>query len=362
MKKKGLLKSIFSVENEGIHKVTTVLGIRFKVKNKYKELLGKIAIQERLLKKQDGILKHQEEQLSLYKKDFCKQKKCLEDTNKQLKDKYRQLYGVIKRTTPWARLNNFEVHLVEHCNLNCQGCNHYSPLAEKEFMDISVFRRDFARMAELTKGDVNYINLLGGEPLLHENLLDFFPIAREYFPNPTINLVSNGILLSTQSEKFWEDCKKYNITICVTKYPLENINWDKIEEKINSYGLELVYWGVNKDPIKYSWIFPMDIEGSQDATTNFLDCRDANKCIFLRDGKLFTCVEPPNIHHFNKFFGTNIPVTDRDYIDIYKAKDINEILDFLAKPIPFCKYCNVKARKYHIPWDRSKKDIKEWTL
>lgn len=353
--KKNLLKTIFSVENENLHKVTTILGVRFKVKNKYKELLCKID-------KQEKRIKSQEKKLCTYQKEFSKQKQCLEDTNTHIKEKYKQLYGIIKRTTAWARLNNFEVHLVEHCNLNCQGCNHYSPLAEKEFMDIEVFKRDFARMAELTGGDVKFINLLGGEPLLHNQLLDFFPIARQYFPNPTLNLVTNGILLPSQSEEFWEACKKYKITICVTKYPLKNINWDKIEEKLAYYDIPIVYWGVNKnEPIKYSWLFPMDVDGNQDATTNFLDCRDANKCIFLRDGKLFTCVEPPNIHHFNKYFGTDIKVTEKDYIDIYKVNDIKEILDFLAKPIPFCKYCNVKARKYHIPWDRSKKDISEWT-
>ena len=28
-----------------------------------------------------------------------------------------------------------EVHLAEHCNLNCKGCSHFSPLAEKEFIE-----------------------------------------------------------------------------------------------------------------------------------------------------------------------------------------------------------------------------------
>ena len=30
----------------------------------------------------------------------------------------------------------FEVHLVDHCNLNCKGCSHFSPVSEKKFVDV----------------------------------------------------------------------------------------------------------------------------------------------------------------------------------------------------------------------------------
>lgn len=47
--------------------------------------------------------------------------------------------------------------------------------------------------------------------------------------------------------------------------------------------------------------------------------------------------------HFNKFFDKNIPLVDKDGIDIYKAKSMKEILEFLSKPIPFCGYCKVNG-------------------
>ncbi|WP_252832299.1 hypothetical protein [Brachyspira pilosicoli] len=49
-----------------------------------------------------------------------------------------------------------------------------------------------------------------------------------------------------------------------------------------------------------------------------------------------------------------------DYIDIYKAKDYNEILQFLAKPVPFCRYCDVKKWKVVGNWRRSNRDISEY--
>lgn len=53
-------------------------------------------------------------------------------------------------------------------------------------------------------------------------------------------------------------------------------------------------------------------------------------------------------------------VTDRDYIDIYKVKNLDEILAFMAKPIPFCKYCYLSHEPILYNWAPSKKDISEW--
>ena len=33
----------------------------------------------------------------------------------------------------------FEVGIVEHCNLNCRGSSHFSPIAEPYYMDPDVF-------------------------------------------------------------------------------------------------------------------------------------------------------------------------------------------------------------------------------
>ena len=36
----------------------------------------------------------------------------------------------LDRITPKANINFVEIHLAEHCNLNCQCCSHFSQLAE----------------------------------------------------------------------------------------------------------------------------------------------------------------------------------------------------------------------------------------
>lgn len=254
----------------------------------------------------------------------------------------------------------FEVHLVEHCNLNCCGCDNFSPLAEKSFLDRMKFENDLDRLSAIFKGKAKRIYLLGGEPLLHPEIESFFEIARKYFPKTEIALITNGILLEKKNEVFWKSCKKNKIKILVTHYPIK-INEDKNWNQSKTYGVDMQYFGT-ADDYKELWCYPIDLNGLQDVDTSFGLCGRGNNCISLWEGKLFTCTMIPNIRHFNKFFQKNLIVKEDDYIDIYKNDDPKDILKRLSNPTPFCKYCNMRSFYDGIVWSTSKRDIKEWVL
>ncbi|GHV86054.1 hypothetical protein AGMMS50230_16620 [Spirochaetia bacterium] len=109
------------------------------------------------------------------------------------------------------------------------------------------------------------------------------------------------------------------------------------------------------------WHYPLDLKGQQNIAENFKYCGFANSCITLRDGRLYTCASAAHIKFFNDYFKTGLSVTEDDSIDIYKAKNAEEILNFLAAPIPFCRYCNVRGRTKGHKWNISRKDLAEWT-
>lgn len=104
----------------------------------------------------------------------------------------------------------------------------------------------------------------------------------------------------------------------------------------------------------------LDIEGKQDIFKSFIHCGEANNCIKLKDGRLFTCTRPAAVYKFNQFFGKNLEVVDEDFIDIYKAESKDEILRKLSSPIPFCRYCNVLGERRAMEWGRTSKNIEEW--
>jgi hypothetical protein len=112
---------------------------------------------------------------------------------------------------------------------------------------------------------------------------------------------------------------------------------------------------------KTMYRLPYDLEGKQNVKKSFGLCFSAIECITLKDGKLSTCKEPAQIHLFNDYFGKDLKISEDDFIDIYKANNIDEIIDFLRKPIPFCRYCNWTDSQTRLEWHVSKREISEWT-
>lgn len=269
------------------------------------------------------------------------------------KEHYSKIKSLLKKEK--YNLHGFEVHLVEHCNLGCWGCNHYSPLAEKEFLQIETFEQDIKRISKLTNRKINYLHLTGGEPLLHPDITDFFRISRKYFPVAKINLFTNGTLILKQKEHFWRNMRKYNITILATKYPI--LHWENIENKIIENKIKFEYT-IPEDSLKETWFRPLDLTGSQDKYESFMRCR-GDKCTFLYYGRLYNCPVSANVRHFAKYFGIDVKITSEDSIDIYKANNVKEILDFLARPKSVCRYCDVN-RYYEMPWKMTERKMNEW--
>ncbi|GHV96301.1 hypothetical protein AGMMS50293_26210 [Spirochaetia bacterium] len=262
---------------------------------------------------------------------------------------------------PKRDLLRMTYNLTNHCNLNCKCCDNFAPLVEEEFTDLEIFKRDLKRIAALSnmgKG-IELLQLTGGEPLLHPQINEALKIARDCFITAPIEIVTNGILLLRMPDPFWQICRENKITIVVTKYPI-NIDHQGIKEKAAANGVEFHFYGDTEQVLKTMHCVPLDLNGRQNKNESFTKCYKSNLCIKCRNGKLYTCSLIPNIHYFNNYFNLNLRVSKRDHIDIYKARDLDEIFEFIRKPIPFCKYCNIDGSRYDIKWDVSKRELTEW--
>ena len=243
--------------------------------------------------------------------------------------------------------------------MNCVSCGLFSPLAGPEFADYEKTARDFARLSALSHGQAKDIYLAGGEPLLHPDLLKILKMARENFPDAVISIVTNGLLLLNQPEEFWTVCKENNIWIEQTKYPIA-LNFEEIEKCAADHGVKHQYYNGAK-VVKAMNSYKLDVEGRQDCQKSFLLCYQANSCVTLQNGRLYTCATVGAIRHFNKYFGENLQEHPGDSIDIYQANSMREIMDFLARPIPFCRYCMPDKTVYDQPWRKSERAIEGWT-
>lgn len=265
----------------------------------------------------------------------------------------------LRRFIPRSLLK-FEFALAEHCNLNCRGCDHFSPIAEPKLADFTSTAMDFARLSALFGGKAESILLLGGEPLLHPEIEKFMIMARKNFPDAKIEIVTNGLLLMKEPESFWEACHDNNIAITVTKYPV-SLDFKAMEARAENYRVVYNYFGNSGDIVKTLFQNKFSANKTQDAWTSYLLCHRSNQCIYLQDGRLYTCTGAPTVRHFDKRFGTHLFNAEENSIDIYEAKSAQEIMQFLAKPIPFCAHCRISETVSGIPWCKSKKTIDEWT-
>jgi wyosine [tRNA(Phe)-imidazoG37] synthetase (radical SAM superfamily) len=197
------------------------------------------------------------------------------------------------------KLLRFEVHLADHCNLNCKGCDNFSPIAPKCFLDKETFEKDCARLAVLTSGKLEDIALIGGEPLLHPEITEIIKIARKYFSETKIEIVTNGLLLPKMPPDFWNCCKEQRIKITITKYPVK-IDLAAIKEtaKSASVHLEILY----ENDGRSFYFKPLNINGNCSVKNSFRSCWYANRCIILRNGKLI-CAAAAYIDILNNAVG-----------------------------------------------------------
>jgi hypothetical protein len=209
------------------------------------------------------------------------------------------------------------------------------------------------------------MSLAGGEPLLHPAITEFLTIARSNFVRygggGRIYIITNGLLLLKQPDSFWQCCNKNSIEISLTKYPIK-LDFNKIAEKAKEHDVTLTFMYDTDSLEKNMHHLPFDLSGGQNIKKSFGVCFFANYyCITLKDGKLYTCSIPTTIHIFNEYFGKDLKVSENDSINIYRASNVDEILDFLRKPIQFCRYCDWKNIETRLDWRVSKKEISEWT-
>ena len=194
---------------------------------------------------------------------------------------------------------------------------------------------------------------MGGEPLLHPDIVKFCEAARTFFPSSEIVLVSNGILLEQLSDEAISTLNENNIALCVSYYGLK-VNFDQMNK------FKYHYFHNKNDMYNIS----LDLYGNQNKETSFNNCDLVNgRWYFFKNGRIYQCCVMANIDYFCGYFGQEIPYDLDDIsISIYNHS-LEEIEKFLRTPHEACKYCDTITRKHtYQHFGVSKKDINEWII
>jgi len=90
-------------------------------------------------------------------------------------------------------IDNLEIHLTHSCNLTCESCSHYSNYGHKGMLSLEEAENWMSSWNRRIRPRM--FSLLGGEPSLHPNLVDFMALARRSWPQAHLRLVTNGFFL-----------------------------------------------------------------------------------------------------------------------------------------------------------------------
>ena len=248
-------------------------------------------------------------------------------------------------------LRYLEFHLTDHCNMNCGGCTHFAPMADRWFADLDRIAADFARLKELFS-NIREIRVMGGEPLLHPDCVAFLRIVRAAFPNCRLALVTNGLLLAKQPASFWEACRETRTLVSLSVYPPVKPQVQALSDLCRNEDVPLQC--VESD----TFIARCEPNGTVDARKAFRYCRGSwFFCPILREGRIYNCAMGCYAAYWNRAASAKLPEEEGIALDSATGPSI---LEYLMRPVPVCAYCSPSARAF--AWRNGAPKLEDWLL
>jgi organic radical activating enzyme len=256
-------------------------------------------------------------------------------------------------------LHHFEFYITNVCNLDCSDCRSFNNFNFKGHYKFDP--KNYEQWAE--KVDIGSFEIIGGEPTLHPNLLEWMEGLRKLWPNCEANLITNGTRLSKVRGLHEAAAKyKYNIKLSMHARDLRDLITDEI---FNAFGdckvlpLEKSAKGdfINIINLETSLGVKIQCQNSENfqispfKNANFeffnSDPEEAHKnclireCFHMVDNQLYKCALVATGKKFLEQQQLSVPNVLNSYKPIL-AENVNSqaVLDQLKLPIPQCSLCH----------------------
>lgn len=234
--------------------------------------------------------------------------------------------------------NAVEYSVAYHCNLKCAFCSHMAPFISEKLPPLESFANDVNTLSKVLH--TKDIRMVGGEPLLNPEILEFLKVARNSGIADTVMVTTNGLLLNSMKDEFWELVD----FVWLSQYPGASPK-DKMIEKFRAKAQESntrfdvdpsFYFrtAVTTDPHPMDWKTKMI----------YRTCESAHRfhCHMIHEGRLFKCACPPFMPEYLGRMGRNGYDPNVDAFNIHWAKDLfGELKDYLfsKEPLQACRNC-----------------------
>ena len=279
----------------------------------------------------------------------------------QTRKPYAESFG--ERLAKMAAKPKLDVQVCDHCNLRCAGCLHFAPLAEERFLDLDEYSRDLERLAAIEGigGYFGSIALMGGEPLLHPNIVEVIRTTRAHLPNERIVLCTNGLLLKRMGDDFWGALAECGVDVAISPYPIK-LDYEELAELVRSRGVRADFAGDITGTAKGKQAFvhlALDPEGTCDPVRSFTSCPFGGRFMQLSRGAIWPCQVTALHGAFARQFGYGMHDEPEDSLALDAIGSADDIENFRRRSHPMCRYCDNGALTV-APWEQSKFEAEEW--
>lgn len=260
-----------------------------------------------------------------------------------------------------------EFYITNVCNLACPGCNRFNNYRFKGSQRWADYADTYHRWSQ--EIDVGSIGILGGEPLLTADALDWIKGVNNLWPNSFCKVVTNGFNLNKVKGlyEFLRDHSKVQIWVGIHNKTHKPMIMEEISkfltgplqfkfDKTHPYQQFMFITDSNQVKIKveHNWWFH---QGSLIPSENGFRLHESDPikahtnchmktCHHFIQGKLYKCGVVALLPEFGKQHNLLLSDHDRNLMENYRPLHIDDdigtrinFLQQLSDPIPQCKFC-----------------------
>jgi organic radical activating enzyme len=263
-----------------------------------------------------------------------------------------------------------DFYITHHCNMNCDSCNRFNNYNFKGHKDWRPYAQQYEKWAQNTK--IQWINILGGEPLLHPDITGWIKQVRQWWPTSTLTVFTNGTMLN-KVPNLYDTVKENNciLYICTHNKHIQ----DNIFKELDKF-FPVEYSVHEPDPdVVNSVVFTRKIITDKNGVcvhvkpsttmhpSTLLLKNDVFKlhnsdpvrahsvcwnaqCHHFIDGKIYKCGMVPLLAEFNTQYLIDVNEVDLaliqnpgGYTFEEASSNQDEFLHYLKNHIEHCKFC-----------------------
>jgi organic radical activating enzyme len=238
-----------------------------------------------------------------------------------------------------VRVEAFELHVAEHCNLRCANCCNMSPLVAERLLGVDEVAAFTRRMATVLVADV--VKIMGGEPLLHPELPAILRVLRASGIGERVRLFTNGLLLAGMPDAFWEALDELTISNYASA-PVKPAVLAMVRARANRHDFVLNVKPVDEFTQVLSPRYQADAARVQETYDR---CWLRHRCLVVRQRRFYMCTRAAYADDFLHRVAHEAPPEPLDRAGDGIAIDDPELGSALAaylersEPLGACRYC-----------------------